>query len=269
MATTSHLELWDALLRKLTCGDWHEQDVHPLMAGMEGMVVSMLNRFSHSVSAHAHVQLRRTIQTGNTIYFLFNLGEDATEYCASVDIEKDHWYFQHLESITIDFSTLPGVPCSGDALPDLPKQQLDWMRAEINMTERVRLFNYLAAEKSREFALDWFKDGAGFALAARAWVPYFEPRLAFIWYVAWSETHLHGNPVTVFSAGLEQSLIRFTDPLHWRLYRQTGHLSSQIGEQDYEALFDVIWQDRAQRAGWNLEIVRSAHSIELRFHHEV
>jgi hypothetical protein len=79
---------------------------------------------------------------------------------------------------------------------------------------------------------------------------------------AWKE---YGNPVTVLDVGPTGGVIRLTDPLHLRLYQQTGHLKSQIGVQDYEALFEAIWQDRAQAAGWDLAIVRDDRSIELRF----
>ncbi|MGE5528784.1 MAG: hypothetical protein ACM3X6_06550 [Patescibacteria group bacterium] len=47
-----------------------------------------------------------------------------------------------------------------------------------------------------------------------------------------------------------------TDPLHWRLYQRATHLKEQIGLADYEVIFDAIWQDRAEEAGWRLEIAR-------------
>jgi hypothetical protein len=263
MGTTDRAGLWNALTLKLASGGWSEQDVHPLAAGMTGLLVPVLNRFAQSFKSGAGGQLRRVIETGNTVHFLFNIGSD--EYCASVLLVNGCWYFHHLEAISIDLSNPPELPCTGASLPGLPEQQLDWMREEAAMTERVRLFNFLAAQKSRACALDWFRDGAGFALAARAWIPYFEPRLALLWYAAWSETYLHGNPVTVLRIDENNSTIRLADPLHWRLYRQTVHLKAQIGEPDYEALFDIVWQDRAKCAGWSLDIVRDERGIDLRF----
>jgi hypothetical protein len=232
---------------------------------MEAMVTTMLNRFAYSVRVCPHVQLCTTLLTGDTVHFLFKFGQDTAEFCASVAVDDSRWYFRHLEAITIDLSHLPDLPCTGVDLPDLPTQQLDWIREEFLMTERVRLYNFLAQEKSREFALAWFKDGDGFALAAQAWIPYLEPRVAFIWYAAWSETHLHGCPVTLVKAGPDGAILRLTDPLHRRLYQQTGHLKYLIAAQDYEALFEVMWQDRARAAGWKLDIAQGDSFIELCF----
>ena len=263
MNTTPDNRLWLWIVGKFAQHDWHMEDMHPLMPGMEDMLLNILNRFSGSARLPAHPG--KVIHTGSVVHFLFTLQGDDGQFCASVITEGDPHYFQHLESISIDFSNPPPIPCAGNELPSLSQQQLAWIREEVSMTDRVRLFNHLASTQSRQSALDWFKDGDGFFLAARAWIPYDEPRIAFLWYAAWSEYYLHGNPVLVQRVEPAGGSICFTDPLHWRLYRQTGHLKTQISEQDYEALFDAIWQDRARAAGWRLEIVRNAQSIELRF----
>ncbi len=45
------------------------------------------------------------------------------------------------------------------------------MRAENALTEPVRLFEWLAGQEGREFAFRWFRDGVGYFLSARTWVP--------------------------------------------------------------------------------------------------
>ncbi len=263
MSTTQDDRLWLWIVSKFVQHDWQAEDVRPLLPGMENLLLNFLNRFSGSARLPSRAD--KVIHTGNVAHFLFTLQGDDDQFCASVISEGDRHYFQQLESITIDFSNPPPTPCAGAELPSLSEQQLAWMRAEVNMTDQVRLFNHLACTQSRQFALDWFKDGDGFFLAARAWIPYYEPRIAFLWYAAWSEHYLHGNPVLVQNISHNSGSICFTDPLHWRLYRQTGHLKTQISEADYEAMFDAIWQDRARAAGWHLETVRNVQSIELHF----
>jgi hypothetical protein len=255
--------IWQALQRKLVVGGWSESDVRPLMPGMLSMLVTMLNRWSSP--RQADLQLYKIVQVGQTIHFLLRRDKPDEKFCVSVQVEGDHWYMQHLESINIDFSEPSDTPCVAEDLPSLPEAQVAWIREEVAMTERVRLFAFLCASKTRQFALDWFKDGDGYALAARAWIPYFAPEVALVWYAAWSEWYLHRNPACIKMVGPQKATLCLTDPLHWHLYRQTGHLRSQISEADYEALFDVIWQDRARAAGWRLGILRAETSIDLCF----
>jgi hypothetical protein len=56
-------------------------------------------------------------------------------------------------------------------------------------------------------------------------------------------------------AAYARSIQRYLRELlfHLQLYRQTGYLRSQIGEEDYRRLFQAMWQDRARVAGWELD----------------
>jgi hypothetical protein len=38
------------------------------------------------------------------------------------------------------------------------------------------------------------------------------------------------------------------------LYERASHLKTQISRQDYYRLFETIWKDRAEKAGWTLDI---------------
>ena len=84
-------------------------------------------------------------------------------------MEGDQWYFQHLESISIRLDKIGPFPVTD--FPDLSDERKAWMRDEIQTTKDVKLFGYLSREKGKEFARDWFKDGAGYALAAELAVP--------------------------------------------------------------------------------------------------
>ena len=42
------------------------------------------------------------------------------------------------------------------------------------------------------------------------------------------------------------------EPIYLKLYEHTGHLKQQISNEDYRAIFETMWQDRAREAGWEL-----------------
>ena len=176
---------------------------------------------------------------------------DTGTYCFSLVMEGNQWYFQHLESISIRLDKIGDPPVSN--FPDLPDERKAWMRDEIQTTKDVKLFGYLSREKGKEFALDWFKDGAGYALAAETWVPFVAPDRAFILYTCWDLSNLRGQPVVLEKLSDTEASIRFA-PRAFALYAQTAHLKQEISSDDYRRLFEVVWLDRARSAGWDLHI---------------
>lgn len=190
---------------------------------------------------------------GKQIHFLIPLTFDGKThtYTFSFLLEDDQWYLQHLESISIRLDQVAGLPTS--TFPDLPEERKAWIREEIRITELVRLFNFIKKREGRESALQWFKDGAGYALAARSWVPFVPARDAFVLYLCWEQSRLRGNPV-VLQELVNQSARVQIEPIYFRLYEQASHLKKQISIVDYFAIFETIWQDRANAAGWLLEL---------------
>lgn len=75
---------------------------------------------------------------------------------------------------------------------------------ELQVSRDVWLLNALAAEKGRDSALDWFKDGAGYALAARVWVPFVSPSRAFVLYLCWEQANLNEGEDCVFQFTKQQ-----------------------------------------------------------------
>ncbi len=43
-------------------------------------------------------------------------------------------------------------------------------------------------------------------------------------------------------------------PLYFQVFRHVTHLKRQIAFQDYRKIYETIWESRAQRAGWDLQI---------------
>jgi len=190
---------------------------------------------------------------GDQVHFLIPLtfdGQNAT-YCFSFITTQGIWSFQHLESITLRLDQIGPLPAT--RFPDLPEETTAWIREELQVSRDVWLLNALAAEKGRDSALDWFKDGAGYALAARVWVPFVSPSRAFVLYLCWEQANLHGSEVSLIRLDDDGAVVRLR-PMYFALYEKAAHLKQQIQFEDYRRLFEYRWQDRATSAGWKLDI---------------
>jgi hypothetical protein len=183
-------------------------------------------------------------------------------FCFSFLEQGGRWYFQHLESIFIRLDRIGSPPVS--VFPDLPEERKAWMRDEVQVSKDVALYAQLAREKGREAALSWFRDGAGYALGARAWVPFMPPERAFILYLCWDLANLHGEHVTLEQLADSTARVRFA-PRFFELYRRASHLKLQVNEEDYRRLFETIWKDRAEQAGWSLAIAYEGDDCVFRF----
>jgi hypothetical protein len=192
-------------------------------------------------------------RVGSQLHFLIPLtfeGQKVT-YCFTFLIKDDKWYFQHLESIFIRLDKVSSLPTS--KFPDLPEQQKAWMREEIYWSKQVQLFVFLSQEKGKDFAFNWFRDGPGYFLGAKTWVPFVPPPKAFILYLCWEQANLRGNKVTLEKLNDDEAIV-IIKSIYFELYKNSAHLKQQISFEDYRKLFETIWCDRANSAGWHLQI---------------
>jgi hypothetical protein len=262
----SHHPGWTWFRSKLVEGSWTRDDLEPLHEELSPSLQGVLQqiRTQAGTGLATSIALHRMLRGKDSASFLFRVAPGDPLLCATVVQARGRHRLRQIEAITLDLGDLPPLPCDARLLPGPSEETASWIREEIAMTERVRLYNHLAVKQSLESALAWVSDGAAFLLAARSWIPYMEPGLAFLWYAAWSETHLHRNPVIVRQANPLGGRLVMVDPLHRRLYRQTTHLRKQISKQDYEALFEAAWRDRAENAGFHLT-VQGSGQLELAF----
>jgi len=197
-----------------------------------------------------------SFRVGERVHFIASLadgsGEATPPFCFTLLLEDGRWYLEHMESIFIRLDRMEAPPVS--EFPDLEEEQKAWIRDEIHVSEQVRLFTFLSREKGPEFAYDWFRDGAGYALQARTWVPFVTPHRAFVLYACWDLARLRLEPTVLEYLSDEAARIRYV-PRVFALYRQTAHLEQQIAFEDYRRLFEIIWRDRARHGGWQLDIV--------------
>jgi|GEM_PF-579809 len=184
-------------------------------------------------------------------------------YCFTLILENGRWYYRHLESITIRLDKVKNLPAS--EFPDVPEEIKAWIRNESETSEAIRLFNFLAKEKGKDFAYDWFKDGPGYVVAAWAWVPFFPKERAFVLFMCWQLANLRGENVTLEKLDEKEALVRWTKPLFFELYARASHIKTWISVEDYRRLFETIWQSRAAAAGWNLAIVEEGDAFLMRF----
>jgi hypothetical protein len=254
-----------------------------ISAGRFAMAVSLPNASGHTLSksvsrssASSPPSVRRRSRkigskrpeihrVGDQLHFLIPLtaeGGQKVTYCFTVVTEGPTWYFQHLETIFIRLDQIGRPPVS--RFPDVSNGQKNWMREEIAMTERVSLFNLLAKEKGKPFAFQWFRDGEGYFIEARTWVPFVPARRAFVLYACWEQSNLRGSPTTLTSLDEEQAIVDL-DAVEWRLYDHIAQLSQMISREDYRTLYETVWQDRAAAAGWDLRIEYPGAKVRLCF----
>jgi hypothetical protein len=188
---------------------------------------------------------------------------DSVLYLFTLTLENDNWYFQHMENITIRLDKIDSIPISN--FPDIPDEKKYWIMEEDRWSNIVRLYNFLLKEKGKEFALNWMKDGTGYFLEAKTWVPMLSPEKAFIMYVCWEQSIIRGNNVTLQKLEDNEAIIQIVSQF-FKLYNISAHLKTQIAFEDYRQLFETIWNDRAEKAGWNLSIKYDNENVQFIFY---
>ncbi len=245
--------IWKDFVSSLKHGKLTSKRIRPLHESLKEPILKFLVTMKDKATWKEFESIPEVHQVGNHVNFLIPLTFEGkkTTYCFTFIVEDNKWYLQHIESIVIRLDKIPHLPAS--IFPDLPEDQKAWMREEIRVSEQVRLFNLLKEQKGKDFAFSWFKDGAGYFLMAKTWVPFVSERKAFILFTCWEQANLRGNSVTLEKIGDQEAIIRMK-PNYFQLFHRTGHLKQQVSFEDYKKIFETIWQDRASNAGWNLQM---------------
>ncbi len=247
------LEVWQQFVADLKGGKLTADNLRPYQEGLRAPLFGFLSTMRQKADWKEWQAAPEIYRVQDQLHFLIPLTFDGgqTTYCFSFVRQAGKWFFQHLESIFIRLDRTGAPPVS--TFPDVAEEHKAWMREEMHVNEQVSIFNLLAKEKGKPFAFDWFRDGVGYFLAARAWVPFVPPSRAFILYACWEQANLRGNRVTLEELSDTHARIRAV-PNYLQLYENSGHLHQQIAFEDYRQIFETIWQDRAKNAGWNLNL---------------
>jgi hypothetical protein len=184
-------------------------------------------------------------------------------YCFSFVTDSTHWYFQHLEAIFIRLDKIGDLPTS--SFPDVSEEMKAWAREEIYWSFVIlNVYLPLVKERGKEVALNTLKDGAGYFVGARTWVPFCAPNKAFVLYLCWEQAHLRGNQFTLLKLEDDHATVQMNTH-YFALFFTAAHLRPVISLADFTSIFETIWRDRASKAGWHLDIEYAADH-QVTFH---
>ncbi len=247
------LKIWKEFVTALMNNEMTLERIRPYEGLPKETFMGILNMIKEKASLKELEAEPEFYRVDNKVHFILPLSFEAPNlnYCFSFIIERDKWFFHHLETIFIRLDKITSLPTS--TFPDPPENLKANMREEIRVSKKVRLFNLLTKEKGKDFAFNWIKDGPGYFIAAKAWVPFVTSKKAFILYLCWEQANLRGNNVTLEKLNDDEALVRMK-LIYFALYKAAAHLKEQISYEDYRRIFETIWQDRAEKAGWKLKI---------------
>lgn len=151
----------------------------------------------------------------------------------------------------------PPPPTS--SFPDTDEERKSWVREEIYWSQVVFFYTALVPRLGKQAFLDLFRDGPGYFIGAKSWVPFIAPHRAFVLFLCWDQANLRGmntrgDSVTLEKLEANEAVVRFKNHAYFLLYRDTAHLKPMISFADYREIFETVWRSRASAAGWGLAI---------------
>lgn len=247
------LAIWKEFVAAMKTGGLPSEKVRPYYEELRAPILGFLKEMRGKATWAEWDKAPQVFRVEKHVHFLIPLTFDGrtAEYGFTFLDENGSWYFRHLEAINIPLHKIGPLPTS--TFPDVDEQTKAHIREETRWSREVRVFNLLRELKGKEYAFDFFKDGNGYFLAARTWVPFVDPRRAFVLYACWEQANLQGNTVTLETLDDAEAVVRMST-YFFGLYKASAHLAQQIPFEDYTRIFETIWKDRARAAGWSLEI---------------
>jgi hypothetical protein len=245
--------VWQEFRFALARGEIPANKIRPYYESLKEPILGFLREMQKAILPEQLEGNVEVFHVGDQLHFLLpvSLNGHTETYCFSFLIDGKDWYFRHLESISLRLDKITSFPASH--FPDISDSQKAWMREEKYWTQMLQFYTYFSKSMKQDSILKYFRDGAGYVLEAKTWVPFVQEKKAFILYLCWEQSNLRGNNVILESINDSVSVVQIK-PIYFRLYSQTAHFRMLIKENEYRQLFEYIWQDRAQNAGWNLRI---------------
>jgi hypothetical protein len=259
------LKIWEEFINTLMKDELTLDHIRTLEGIPRETIMGWLNIVKENVPLKDLERSPEFHRVDNKLHFIVPITYDTrtVDYCFTFLKEEEQWYFHLLETIFIRLDKTPPPPTSD--FPDISEERKAFDREEWRVSKQVRLFNFLSEEHGKDAAFDWFCDGGGFFVAAQARVPFFTPSKAFILYLCWNQAKLIGNPVSLILLKDNEAVVEI-EPMYFALYKRTGHLKEQIAFDDFKRMFETTWKDRAEKAGWNLEIEYDPDFVLCKFH---
>ena len=162
------------------------------------------------------------------------------------------WKLAFIECITLPIFDIDSVPYS--KFMPLDKKELH-IRREKEISQLVYFYLKFKELVGSEKALAMFYDGKGEYICAKSWVPFYSDGLSYIAYSAWYECRINGENVVIQEFCEDKCKIVIYDHIWRSIYFTVGHLKSLIEYSEYMKLFESIWKNRAESAGWIIDFV--------------
>lgn len=267
-ALQDDLAIWREFVQFLKTDTMTLDRIHPADPRSKESRLAWLRDFVKGTDWKEWEAAPEIVRSENLVTFIITLGQSRKSpwgYIFCLIVEDGRWFYRFTEGIFIRLDRVGEFPANASDFPDLPEERKHWMRQETYWSKMIWLYNEMAGIKGKDYALNLFKDGAGYALAASTWIPFYPTPRAFILFLCWEQAKLQGNKVILERLNEHEAVIRFNYNQYFALYSNTSHLKTQISSKDYSKIFETIWQDRARAAGWTLAIDGPGWPYYLRF----
>jgi hypothetical protein len=264
------LAIWKEFVAAVKSGTLAPEQIRPLYGVPKETLLEHLNQLKAASDANSSWpdwEAPEVFSVENLVHFIvkIRIGPDTTtDRLFSFIKEGSRWYYGHMEGIFIRLDKTPPPPTSD--FPDVDAEAKAWQREEIYWSEVVSNYLAIAKKNGKPFALDLLKSGAGYFVGAKSWVPFLPPAKAFILYLCWNESRLRENLVVLEKLTDTEAVVSLQTHFFF-LYKRATHLRQWLPFDEYKQIFETIWQDRAQAAGWNLEIeCKDPECLQVVFH---
>ena len=167
-----------------------------------------------------------------------------------------------IECITLPISDIKAFPY--DKFAPLCDKETH-IRCEKEISKIIWMYLKFKELLGRDEAIKVFMDGSGESIAARSWVPFYNDRLSYIAYAAWTENRITGEDIAITAFSDDKSVLLFRNHIWRRMYAVTGHLKTLIGYEEFIWIFEEIWRDRARASGWNVEFSYMGDDTSMTF----
>ena len=250
------LAIWKEFVAAVRSGTLAPEQIRPLYGVPTETLLAHLRELklaSDANSSWPDWDSPEVFPVENLVHFIVKIRigpGTTTDRCFSFIKEGSRWYYGHMEGIFIRLDKTPQPPTSD--FPDIDAETKAWQREEIYWSEVIKNYLSIAGKNGKPFALDLLKSGAGYFVGAKSWVPFLPPQRAFILYLCWEQSRLRENLVVLEKLTDEEAVVSLQTHFFF-LYKRATHLRQWIPFDEYKQIFETIWQDRAQAAGWNLE----------------
>ncbi len=248
-------QIWREFAAKLKAGTLSAADLRPEYTTVEQQL-TWLKQIKAAVDADkSWAELAagsKLFNVGNHVQVLARFRMEGQPQTVSFTfiVEGDRWYYSHMEMIFLRLGEIGPPPVS--QFPDIPEETKSWIREETYWSTIIgSLYLPLAKEKGPDEARARLLDGGGYFVAAKTWVPFLPPPRAFILYLCWEQSVLRGNKVTLERLDDGAAEVRI-EARFFQIYKNSSHMKMWIGFDDYRRVFEAIWTDRAEQAGWKI-----------------